>query len=119
MRRRYKMFKQIGLQCLLALIASLIMGVLFGRAGAWSAALGGAVCVIPSGLFALRLRAARGRAASAYVVSFFVGELLKLALCVGLLVMVHRAFPSLHWAAFIAGLIVTYQANFFAFLIKT
>jgi ATP synthase protein I len=113
------MFKTVLLQIIAALIGSLLGGLLFGMRGFVSAALGGAACVLPSCLFALRLYAVTKRPGASYAAAFFVGELVKLALCIGLLAAVRQIYPDVHWGAVMIGLIVTLQANFLAFLVRT
>jgi ATP synthase protein I len=113
------MSKTIRLQCVAALIGCLLGGLLFGMRGSVSAALGGVACVLPSWLFALRLYAVTKRPGASYAAAFFVGELIKLALCIGLLAAVKQIYPDVHWGGVMIGLIVTLQANFFAFLVRT
>ncbi len=112
-------FKTVILQVFAALMGSLLGGLLFGMRGFVSAALGGAACVIPSCLFALKLYAVTKRSGASYATAFFVGELVKLVLCIGLLAAVKQIYPDVHWGAVLIGLIVTLQANFLAFLVRT
>jgi len=113
------MVKVVFLQVFAAVIATILGGVLFGLSGALSAALGGAACIIPSGLFAFRLHVVAKRSGASYGAAFLAGELIKVALCIGLLASIRLVFPGAHWGAVLIGLIVTLQANFFAFLLKT
>ena len=113
------MFKAVLLQLIAGLIGTILGGVLLGARGALSAAMGSVACILPSWLFAIRLYAESRRSSASYTTAFFVGELVKLALCIGLLVSARLVYPDVHWGAVLIGLIVTLQANFFAFLIKT
>lgn len=113
------MYKLVVLQMATALIGTVLAAVFFGSRGALSAALGGAACVLPTWLFAIRLHAVSKRPGASYAVAFFLGELIKIALCIGLLAGVRLVYPDVHWGAVVIGLVVTLQANFFAFLVKT
>ncbi|BAO31397.1 hypothetical protein SUTH_03627 [Sulfuritalea hydrogenivorans sk43H] len=88
-----------------------------GPHGAASAGLGGAAVVIPNLFFALSLWAA-ARSGRASVARFFVGEFIKVAATLALLVIVAGAYRDLHWLALLAGLLVALKANLFAILIK-
>jgi ATP synthase protein I len=113
------MFKVVVLQVATALIGIVLATMIFGSRGALSAALGGVACILPTWLFAIRLHAVSKRPGASYAVAFFLGELIKIALCIGLLAAVRLVYPEVHWGALVIGLVVTLQANFFAFLVKT
>ncbi|MET7014898.1 ATP synthase subunit I [Uliginosibacterium flavum] len=112
------MFKLVRLQAYAALIGVFIAALVFGLRGATWAAIGGATCVLPSLLFAWFLTYTTGRRGSAQVTAFFVGEAVKTVLSIGFLVAVGLLIPGAHWGALVMGLIITLQANFFAFLVK-
>ena len=82
-----------------------------------SAGLGGAAIVIPNLLFALSLWAA-ARSGRVSVAGFFVGEFIKVAATLALLVIVAGVYRDLHWLALLAGLFVTLKANLFVILTK-
>ena len=113
------MFKAVTLQIGATILAALIAGAFLGLRGALSAALGGAACVLPNLLFALRLHFVSKRPAASYPLAFFVGEFLKIASTVGLLATVQLVYPDVHWLALFGGLVVALKANLFAFLVKT
>ena len=113
------MLKMVFLQLGATIAATAIAAVFFGPAGALSAVLGGLACVLPSGLFALRLHLVAKRGGSGHVTAFFVGEFLKIASIVGLLVLVGLFYEDVHWGALFIGLILALKANLFAFLVKT
>lgn len=117
--RREPMFKAVYLQIGATFLASLIAGLVMGLPGALSAALGGAACILPNLLFALRLYAVSKRPDASYVLEFFVGELFKIALTVGLLATVRLVYPDVHWLTLFIGFVVALKANLFAFLVKT
>ena len=113
------MLKAVILQLIATLVAAALSGALFGVSGAISAAGAGLACVLPSGLFALRLAAMTRRTGTASVTAFVAGEFLKIASIVGLLVLVWAVYPDLHWGGILVGLILALKANLFAFLVKT
>ena len=113
------MLKAVYLQIGATILASLIAGLVMGLPGALSAALGGAACVLPNLLFALRLSAVAKRPDASYPLEFFVGEFVKIASTVGLLATVRLVYPDVHWLALFLGFVVALKANLFAFLVKT
>ena len=113
------MFRAILLQAGTTIIVALVTGLFAGSRGAVSAALGGAVVTLPNLLFALRLRlAARGSAAS-FPVNFFLGEFVKIAATIGLLLLVVSVYADLHWPSMLIGLGLALQAGFLAFWKKS
>lgn len=113
------MFKAFYLQAGAILITAAIAGQISGIHGALSAALGGAAYAIPSLLFALRLSRTAARPGASYTASFFVGEFIKIAATVGILIAAQFLYRDLSWGAMLAGLFVALQTGFFAFLFKT
>jgi ATP synthase protein I len=79
--------------------------------------LGGAVAIIPNGLFALRLATHRRKAPESYPVVFFLGEFAKIGLTIALLVWVARSVESVRWLPLLIGLIVALKAPLFAMLL--
>ena len=75
-----------------------------------SALLGGLCCVVPNGLFALRLFANAQKAGAANPMAFFIGEFIKIALTVALLGAVAWLYRDLNWLALIAGFIVALKS---------
>jgi len=110
------MFRVVLLQCVAALLATLVAWALGGTAAAWSALAGGAACVVPNGLFALRLAAAARRPQGTTAATFFVGEFLKVGSTVALLALVAWAYRDLVWLAMIASFIVTLKSYFIALI---
>ena len=88
-----------------------------GQDGAVSAGLGGAAIVVPNLFFALSLWAA-ARSGRASIGRFFVGEFIKVAATLALLVIVAGAYRDVHWLALLAGVFVALKANLFVILIK-
>ncbi|MEY3202447.1 MAG: hypothetical protein RIR70_1997 [Pseudomonadota bacterium] len=113
------MFKTVLLQLVATVLAALVAGLVAGRVAAGWAALGGAVYVLPSFLFALRLRAESKRPQGPRPIVFLAGEFVKLALTLALLVAVVVSAPDVRWLPLMFGLVVALKANLFAFLIRT
>lgn len=113
------MLKMVFLQFCVALVATAIGAVFFGVAGAISAAVAGAACVVPNALFAWRLASVARRMGTPPVSAFFVGELIKVASIVGLLALAMAVYQDLHWGGLFIGLILTLKANLFAFWVKS
>ncbi len=111
------MFRAVFHQSVATLVAAGLVWFWAGVPGAVSVALGGAAIVIPNLFFALSLWAA-AKAGRASVARFFVGELIKVAATLALLVIVAGAYRDLHWLALLVGLFVALKANLLAILIK-
>ena len=109
------MFKAILLQVVATLIATLAAGFLVGTRGAVSAALGGAACVLPNFFFAFRLNTVAKRPGASYLANFFLGEFVKVAATIVILVFVVREYADLHWPSMLIGLGLATQAMFLAF----
>ena len=110
------MFRLILLQGIAAVLVTLVAWALGGEAAALSALAGGLACVLPNGLFALRLAAAARRPQGPGVATFFVGEFLKVASTVALLALVVWAYRDLVWLAMIASVIVTLKSYLIALM---
>ncbi|MDB5815617.1 MAG: hypothetical protein JWN23_2734 [Rhodocyclales bacterium] len=96
----------------------LIAWAMFGPRGALSALCGGLAVVLPTLFFAWRLTLVARRPGNAHVNAFLIGEFIKIASAIGILVLVRLLFPGAHWGAVVLGLIITLQANFLALLVK-
>lgn len=113
------MFRAILLQALIVIIAALVAGFFAGTCGAVSAALGGMACTFPNFLFALRLKFVASRPGSSYPANFFLGEIVKIAATVGLLVLIVTKYTDLHGPSMLIGLGLALQASFLAFWKKS
>ncbi len=111
------MFRAVFHQGVATLIAVVLAWFWVGQDGAASAGLGGAAIVVPNLFFALSLWAA-ARSGRASVGRFFVGEFIKVAATLALLVIVAGAYRDVHWLALLAGVFVALKANLFVILIK-
>jgi ATP synthase protein I len=105
------------LQVLIALAMALAWGAFKNPNAGVSALLGGAICFIPGALFAWRLKSSAKRGVAAFGATFFVGEIVKLALSAMLFVAVLRGFQDVDHAALVVSFIVTLQAYLLALLI--
>jgi len=113
------MFRAIILQVGVTIITALAAGLFAGTQGAVSAALGGAVCILPNFLFALRLKFVANSPGASYSAHFLVGEFAKIAATVGLLVLVVTKYADLHGPSMLIGLGLALQAGFLAFWKKS
>lgn len=111
------MFRAVFHQSVATLVVAGLAWFWVGQQGAVSVGLGGAAVVIPNLLFALSLWAA-ARSGRTSVAGFFVGEFIKVAATLALLVIVAGAYRDLHWLALLAGVVVALKANLLAILIK-
>ncbi|MCF8175514.1 MAG: ATP synthase subunit I [Burkholderiaceae bacterium] len=111
------MFRAVLHQCVATILVAGLAWFFAGQHGAVSAGLGGTVVVIPNLLFALNLWAA-ARSGKASAARFLVGEFIKVAATLALLVIVAGAYRDLNWLALLAGLLVALKANLFVILIK-
>lgn len=104
------MRRLVILQLVTTLAVAGIAGLIGGMAALWSALLGGLCCVVPNALFALRLFANAQKVAGANPMSFFIGELIKILLTLGLLGIIGWLYHDLNWLALIVGFIVALKS---------
>ncbi|MDB5840281.1 MAG: synthase subunit [Herminiimonas sp.] len=103
------MLHLVLLQLATTVIASAIAGLIGGMPALFSALLGGLCCVVPNGLFALRLFA-NAQKGNANPMSFFIGEFIKIALTLALLGAIAWLYRDLNWLALIAGFVVALKS---------
>lgn len=111
------MEKTLLLQAVAILAVAALAGLLAGSVGAVSALAGGAAYFLPNLIFALRLRVSIATR-QAGAVGFLVGEAVKLAAVVALLLLLPRMI-EVNWLALVAGLFAVLFVNLFALLLKT
>lgn len=94
----------VAAQVGVSLIVALIVWLFFGRSGqaALSALLGGAVCWVPGGLFALYLKRAGSRSKGALI----VGEALKTAITLALFIAIGMMYHKVHWLPMLVAYLV-------------
>ena len=110
----------VGWQLLVGLFASALAWVITSQTiYAVSVACGALAVIIPAALFAhgLMSRFSSVSAANA-VLSFFVWELVKIGVTVGVLLMSHRWVEGLSWPAMLVGMVVTMKVYWVALGIK-
>ncbi len=110
------MVRTVQLQVAMTVTVAMLAAMMGGVHAALSAALGGLSCVVPSGLFALRLALESRRPGGATVHGFFVGEFVKLAVTVLMLFAVASFYRDLNWLALIVGFIAALKSYFLIFL---
>jgi ATP synthase protein I len=104
------MLPVVLLQLATTVITSLIAGLIAGLPGFFSALLGGLCCVVPNGLFALRLFSAAQRTESVNPMTFFIGEFIKIALTIAMLAVVVWLYRDLNVLALVAAFIVALKS---------
>jgi ATP synthase protein I len=104
------MLRIVLLQLTTTAIAGAIAAMLGGKHAMFSALLGGLCCVVPNGLFALRLFADAKKPGTANPMTFFIGEFIKIALTLALLGAVAWLYRDLNWLALIAAFIVALKS---------
>lgn len=104
------MLRIVLLQLVATVMAGVIAGFLGGKPALFSALLGGMCCVLPNGLFALRLFASAQKSESVNPMTFFIGEFIKIALTLSLLGAVVWLYSDLNWLALIAAFIVALKS---------
>jgi ATP synthase protein I len=96
-------FKVVAAQMVLSLCATLAWWLFYSPPGAaaLSAFLGGAICWVPSALFAARLKAKSG---AETIASWMIGEAMKMGATIGMFVAIAYGFKGVLWVP----LLVTY-----------
>ena len=96
-------------------LAVLVAWMLFGGLIAKSVSWGVLAVVLPAALFARGLTGQFARAnPGAAVLSFFVWELVKILVTVGMLLAAHRLVSGLSWPAMLVGLVLTIKVYWLA-----
>lgn len=112
------MARIVLIQFFTTLIVALAAGLISGGHAAISALLGGAACLVPNGLFALRLTMASRRPGGANPLTFFVGEFVKLVATVLLLVLIAKTYTNLNWLAMLVSIIAVLNSYVLALIVK-
>ncbi len=102
-------------QIIVGLLASVLAWGFFGGAAARSLVWGVVAVVFPAAIFARGLTSRFAQAnVGAAVMSFFLWELVKMVMTVGLLMAAHRWVTDLSWPAMLVGLLVTVKVYWLA-----
>lgn len=104
------MLRLILIQLAATLATATLAGTIAGVHAFGSALLGGLCCVVPNGLFALRLYIGALRPGTLNPMTFFFGEFIKIAMTVALLALVVWWYRDLNWLAMIAAFIVALKS---------
>lgn len=112
------MLRVVLLQILTTVVTGVIAGFLGGVHALVSALLGGLCCVVPNGLFALRLFFDARKPGAVNPMTFFIGEFTKIALTVALLGAVVWLYRDLNWLALIAAFVVALKSYIFLLLFR-
>jgi ATP synthase protein I len=109
--------KIISYQILVALIMTSGFALMEGKAGALSAALGGAAAFIPNLYFALRVYRSAGQEAKKIVRSFYAGESGKLLLTAVLFYMIFQ-LPNVQIIPLLTVYVAVLSVFWFALLMR-
>jgi ATP synthase protein I len=104
------MLRLILIQLAATLVTATLAGLIAGVPAFISAMLGGLCCVVPNGLFALRLFAGAQRPGTLSPMTFFFGEFTKIAMTVALLALAVWWYRDLNWLALLAAFIVALKS---------
>lgn len=105
-----------------ALVGSVIVGLawlLFGGVIARSVLCGVLAVVVPAALFVRSLTSKFSRSSpGSAVISFFIWEMIKILVTLGMLFAAHRWVVDLSWPAMLAGLAITLKVYWLALAFK-
>jgi ATP synthase protein I len=124
------MFRIVGFQIITSLVVALVAGPFGGWPAAGTALFGGLACALPNALFALHLtlasrmrdrmhegmQAPAGASALASATALLLGEIGKLILTFGLLVLLARIYAQIHWLVLILTICAVLLVQPFAVL---
>jgi ATP synthase protein I len=113
------MKRTIYLQLVAALLAICLAALFAGTRGAISAVLASVVCILPCAWFVLRMSKMAKQPRGASPAQFFVGEFVKIAATVLLLVIAVKTYRDVHWPSLLLGMVLVLQASFLAFWKKS
>jgi ATP synthase protein I len=117
------MIRTIYLQLAAALLSICLAALFAGTRGAVSAVLASVVCILPCAWFALRLdrmsKRPGGAPATQFAAQFFVGEFVKIAATVLLLIIAVKTYRDMHWPSLLLSMVLVLQASFLAFWKKS
>ena len=104
------MLSLVVIQLATTFFAAIVAGLVAGVHGFISALLGGLCCVVPNGVFALRLYIGSKKPGTISPMTFFFGEFTKIAFTIALLAAVVVGYRDLNWLALIAAFIVALKS---------
>jgi ATP synthase protein I len=101
----------IAVQALAAAVVVVVAGIVGGARSATSAAAGGACCVVPNAWFALRLWREARQQGGAKATAVLVGEFVKIAMTVAMMVATASLMRNLNWWAFLGAFVVALKSS--------
>ena len=104
------MLRLVLTQLVLTMVTAMVAGLIGGQHAFVSALFGGLCCVVPNGLFALRLYIAALKPGTLSPMTFFFGEFTKITMTIALLAAVVWWYRDLNWLALIAAFIVALKS---------
>ena len=106
-------FRVVMAQMALSLVATLVWWLFYEPPGAaaLSAFLGGAVCWVPSALFAARLKTV---GASASILTWMVGEAVKMGATIAMFVVIGVWYHDVRWLPLIVTYLITLKTYWIA-----
>ncbi len=113
-------WRVLAVQAVVGLVVALLAWFFVGKASAgFSAAYGALAVIIPAAIFA---RGLTGRLSSinagAAMLSFFLWEVVKIALTVAMLFAAPKVVENLSWPALLVGLVITMKAVWMTLLMR-
>jgi ATP synthase protein I len=115
----------VKLQCVLTfaftILATLWSFYFYTKGLVLSVVLGGALGVIPSSVFIIRVSAVKKShlvSAKKFISSWVYAEVIKITLSLTIIIFVIRLFPNLHWLSFLGMYLITLQSYWLIGFIK-
>ena len=111
-------WRVIGVQCLVGVLASALVGLVFGsQVVTWSMLYGAATVVVPGALMARGMTSRlSGMSPGTGAVSFMLWEMVKIAVSVVMLMLAPKLVQPLSWPALLAGLVLCMKVYWVALL---
>lgn len=107
------MWTTVGIQTVAVALAALAAFFISGSWGAQSLLMGGVAAVVPNALFAMRLSANQGKQPESYIVTFFLGEFIKVGLTIVAIALIVKFVPQASTVEVLVGLVVGLKSSIF------
>ena len=104
------MLRLVLTQFAVTLFVAAIAGLIGGSNALLSSLLGGLCCVLPNGLFALRIANSARSPETLTPMTFMFGEFTKIVMTVAMLAAIVWLYRDVNWLAFIAAFIITLKS---------
>lgn len=111
-------WRVLGVQVVVGVLASALIGLVFGSSSLmWSALYGAATVVLPGALLARGMTSRlSGMSPGVSAVSFMLWEMVKIAVSVAMLLLAAKIVQPLSWPALLAGLVLCMKVYWLALL---